>query len=155
VTIDTHRFGEIEIPEEAVLTLLNGMWGFPEAKRFALLPYSPEGKLHWLQSVDDPTLCFLAVEPHHFFQDYEVVLADADATLLGLQEAKDAALLSVLTLHRDTSVVTVNLAGPIVINVHSRLGRQVVMDDPRYTTRHLLTDLSKSLERNAEGVAPC
>ena len=153
--IDTHRFGEIEVPEESVLTLINGMWGFPEAKRFALLPYSSEGMLHWLQSVDDPTLCFLAVEPHHFFADYEVVLGDADTTLLGLREAKDAALLSVLTLHRDTSVVTANLAGPIVINVHSRLGRQVVVDDPRYTTRHLLTDLSKSLERTAEGVGTC
>ena len=147
---ETLRFGAIEIPEEAVLTFRQGLLGFGEAQRFCLLPYAPSHVLRWLQSVDDPTLAFLTVEPHQFFPSYEIVLSDADKRSLELDRSGDAAVLALLTISRDQEAVTADLAGPIVINIRNRRGRQIVVDDPRYGTRHLVARLSGALAQGAE-----
>jgi len=148
--IETLRFGAIEIPEEAVLTFPQGLLGFGEAQRFCLLPYAPSHVLRWLQSVDDPTLAFLTVEPHQFFPSYEIVLSDADKRSLELDRSGDAAVLALLTISRDQEAVTADLAGPIVVNIRNRRGRQIVVDDPRYGTRHLVARLSGALAQGAE-----
>ena len=148
--IETLRFGAIEIPEEAVLTFPQGLLGFGEAQRFCLLPYAPSHVLRWLQSVDDPTLAFLTVEPHQFFPSYEIVLSDADMRSLELDRPGDAAVLALLTISRDQEAVTADLAGPIVVNIRNRRGRQIVVDDPRYGTRHLVARLSGALAQGAE-----
>ena len=139
--IDTLRFGEIEIADDAVLTFPAGLLGFPEARRFCLLPYADGHSVHWLQSVNDAALAFLSVDPHEFFPDYEIELSEADALPLRLGRAEDAAVLALLTVSRDRRAITANLVGPIVINTRTRSARQVVIDDPRYTPKHLIASL--------------
>ncbi len=34
--------------------------------------------------------------------------------------------------------MTTNLSGPIVINAEKKLGKQVILDDDRYTTKHYI-----------------
>jgi len=148
--IETLRFGAIEIPEEAVLTFPQGLLGFAEARRFCLLPYAPSHVLRWLQSVDDPMLAFLTVEPHQFFPSYEIVLSDADMRSLELDRPEDTAVLALLTISGDQQAVTADLAGPIVINIRNRRGRQIVVDDPRYATKHLVARLDEALAQGAK-----
>jgi len=148
--IETLRFGAIEIPEEAVLTFPQGLLGFVEARRFCLLPYAPSHVLRWLQSVEDPMLAFLTVEPHQFFPSYEIVLSEADMRYLELDRPEEAAVLALLTISRDREAVTADLAGPIVINIRNRRGRQILVDDPRYATKHLVARLGRTLAEGAK-----
>ena len=55
VVIDHRRFGRLEIPESDVLRF-DGLPGFPEAERFALLAHDRHAAFAWLVCLDDPEL---------------------------------------------------------------------------------------------------
>jgi flagellar assembly factor FliW len=44
------------------------------------------------------------------------------------------------------NILTGNLQGPLVINVETREGKQLVLSDRRYSTRHPLMNLSRPQE---------
>ena len=54
---DTRLFGEIDITEDKIITLENGMIGLPEYQTFALIfdeDSEKKDSVMWLQSMDDP-----------------------------------------------------------------------------------------------------
>lgn len=133
VLVDSSRFGSLQLDETAIIELPSGILGFPDLHRYALLSADDDGIYSWLQAVDDPDLAFLVVVPLPFFPDYAPVISDEDCRLLRLQRADDAQLLCLVTVDMDS--VSANLLGPIVLNVATRTARQVVVADPRLTTR--------------------
>lgn len=124
--IESDQLGAVEIDDSKVLSFPDGLLGFPDIARFALLDANDEGTYFWLQAVDDPQLAFLAAVPWAFFPEYEPVLSDSDQEALGLTDAGDAMVLCLLTITDEA--VTANLLGPLVVNSVTRLGRQVVLD---------------------------
>jgi flagellar assembly factor FliW len=136
--LETARFGGLEVPEESVLDFPAGILGFPEMRRCCLLPYGENHGLRWLQSVEDPGLLFLTLEPYLVFPDYEVDLPEWEAEALGLEVPGEAAVLTLVTICAESAVVTTNLLAPVVINTRTRRARQVVMEDGRYLTQHLI-----------------
>ena len=44
--------------------------------------------------------------------------------------------MSVVTVPGDAKEMTANLLAPLLINPEKRLGRQVIVSDPKYTTKH-------------------
>ena len=55
--INTKIFGEIEISEDKIVTFRNGIIGFPELRRFALLHDEERGTnagIRFLQSLEEP-----------------------------------------------------------------------------------------------------
>jgi len=136
----------IEVGEDAVLTFPEGLWGFPAAQRFCVLPYDAGHPVRWLQSLDDPALAFLAIDPLEFFAGYELELTDGDVEALELEGPHEVALLALLTVSRESGAVTTNLAAPLVINTRTRRARQVIVDDSRYVTRHLVGSLAQIRE---------
>lgn len=134
--VDTSRFGRIDVAEDKVIRLEPGLLGFDEVKRYCLLDWRPGSPIKWLQALDDPTLAFLVADPFEFFPDYEVEISDDDADALGLTDARDLQTLVILTVTPSTKQVTANLLGPILVNTVSRVGRQVVLQSEKYTTKH-------------------
>jgi len=67
-----------------------------------------------------------------------VILRNEDAAALGIEDPDDAGILAIVTLPARLEEMTANLLGPIVVNVRTRRAKQVVLDDPRYHTRHRL-----------------
>lgn len=133
--VASDRFGELEIEEDRVLQFDDGLLGFPEAKRFAMLDTHDTGVYFWLQSLDDPGLAFLSVVPWSFFPDYEPHLPEGEQASLGLRSASEAIVLCLLTVQRDQEAITANLLGPLVVNGTTRKGRQVVLAESGYPVR--------------------
>ena len=131
--IESEQLGPVEVDETKVLHVPEGLLGFPDVTRFALVDASDDGAYFWLQAVDDPQLAFLAAVPWAFFPDYEPELSDSDQEALALTDATDAMVLCLLTITEDA--VTANLLGPVVINAVTRSGRQIVLGDSEYSTR--------------------
>jgi flagellar assembly factor FliW len=131
--VDSERLGPIEVADASVIELPAGLLGFETCHRFALIPADDVGAYVWLQSIDDPTLAFLAVVPGFFFPDYAPELPDEDAAALELESDADAQVLALVTISDDA--VTANLMGPVVLNVSTRQARQVVLTDPPWPTR--------------------
>jgi flagellar assembly factor FliW len=135
--IRSDRFGDLDVADDKLLTFADGLLGFPEAQRFALVDTQDSGVYFWLQSVDDPSLAFLSVDPWAFFPEYSVDLPDAEERSLGIGAEEDVLVLCLLTVRRDASAtaITANLLGPLVINTTSGLGRQVVLAESGYPVR--------------------
>jgi flagellar assembly factor FliW len=138
MTINTSRFGEIEITPESILYMPDGMLGFPECRRYVLLENDPGVRFKWMQAVDEPTLAFIVINPMDFFVDYDIDLSDEDADTLGIEDPSDAALMTTVTVDRKLERCTTNLVGPIVINSKTLRAKQVVLSDSRYGTKHVV-----------------
>jgi flagellar assembly factor FliW len=134
--IQTARFGTVEIDDSKVITFDDGLFGFPDCKRFAILQACPDGALFWLQSVDQPTVAFVVCEPRLFVSEYEPAIRRDDAEALGLEMVEDARVLAIV--NRVNGELTANLLGPLVINAQNLRGRQLVLSDRRFGTRHVI-----------------
>ena len=136
--IQSTRFGEINVSEETIFKFLHGLPGFPEEKEFALLPYQPDSPFNFMQSLQDPDLAFMVVEPFLFFREYTFELEDQAAAELGISEQNPPQIFTIVTIPESVEAMTANLLAPVVINNRDRTALQIVLDGRNYTTRHRL-----------------
>lgn len=135
--VQSSRFGELKIEESKVIEMPDGMVGFEE-RRFIILSPEDGGNFCWLQSIDNPDLAFVVVEPATFIADYGVKLTREEYDKLQLEKGEEIILLAVTTMAPDPMEISVNLQGPIVINPAKMRGKQIVLEDGKYKTRHPL-----------------
>jgi len=113
-----------------------GLPGFPDAHLFHLTPWGPQGTpFMLLTAVADTDVGFVVVPPWVFYPDYEFELDDGTAERLGLVGPQDAVVLCVVTLREQPQDATLNLLGPIVVNVHTREAAQVVLPTSGYSVQ--------------------
>lgn len=137
--VKSEQLGVIEVEETKIIRLPDGLLGFPEITRFALIEASDDGTYFWLQALDNPELSFLSLIPWGFFPDYEPEISDADQAVLELDSPEQALVLCLITISDDA--VTANLLGPVIINSISGTGRQIVLERTDYSTRAELAQL--------------
>ena len=126
--IETRDFGAIEVDEKNVYDFPNGLYAFEEDKKFALLsPLGEDVFPMWLQSLDDPSLCFIVFNPLLIDGGFTVTLADNERSLLGLKPDDDCAALVIAKVPADYKHTTVNMKSPIVINKALRKAVQVIL----------------------------
>lgn len=144
--IETTRFGMINVKDGSILQMPEGMLGFEHCKRFILLEEQPGAAFKWMQAVDDKDVAFVITNPCDFFPDYEVELTESQAELMELTDPGEAVMFTTVTVGREQGQVTTNLLGPIVINVSTLCARQIVLDDDRYGTKHLIAEDPSAIE---------
>jgi flagellar assembly factor FliW len=132
------RFGDIEIPDETVLTLPSGMIGFPDLNRYAILKQREDSVFMWLHSLDEPSLAFPVVLPWVFYWDYEVKLSDEDMAAINVERADQISIYCVVNVTENVRDATINLFSPVVMNNAERIGRQVLNLAEGYSTRDRL-----------------
>jgi flagellar assembly factor FliW len=127
----------VEIPE---LTFASGLPGFPEAHRFTMsFPFGDDSPFALLQSLDEPALQFVVVSPHLFFPDYAPEIDDGTVAALGIERAEDVLLLVVVNPGDNAGTATANLLAPVLVNVATLKGGQVVLDEDLPIRAPLLT----------------
>lgn len=135
---ETTRFGTIDVKEQSIIRMEEGMLGFEQCKSFVLLEEVQDAAFKWLQCLDDPSVAFVVINPIEFFPSYEIDLPDEQALSLGINDASEAAILTTVNIRSDLGKVTTNLVGPIVMNTRTLMARQVVLSDDRYHTMHAI-----------------
>lgn len=136
--IATKYHGEIEIESTQVIHFNGGIPSFLEEKQFYILPFVDEGPFFIMQSIQTPSLAFVVVSPFEFFPNYELKLPDQIVEALEIDESKDVAAFVILTVQEPFQKTSANLQGPIVINNKKKLGKQVILSDSTYKTKHPL-----------------
>ena len=135
VTVASEVLGPVTVAADAVLTFPTGLFGFPECRRFALLPAGRDG-LYWLQSLEHSALAFLLADPFRFFAGYAVELGANDRAELSAASAGDVAVFAIVTLpHARGEQPTANLQGPVALNLRAGLGRQLALADGAWGVR--------------------
>ena len=132
------RFGSFEVPDESIVRFPSGLLGFPERQRYVILDHDTEAPFKWLQSVEEPDLAFVLMDPAIFHPDYHIdIPADALAEIKGEQK-HDLTLVVILTIPSDDpDRITANLRGPLLISHKTKLGKQLVLSE-EFPTRHPL-----------------
>jgi len=139
VQVESALLGHLTVSESQIFQFDLGLLGFPEARRFALIPTRRSGTF-WLQSADFEALAFLVADPFRVVEGYAVDLGAAELGTLAPREACDVLVLSILTLPRSPGdPTTANLQGPVALNLRQRMGRQVVLQDSPWGVRHPVT----------------
>ena len=136
--VKTSRFGDKDVPDDALLVFPEGVIGFRDATRFVMFECSDDGIFKWLQSCDRPELAFVICEANTIVPSYQIVIGEKERQVIKLEKPEDAAVCLILVIPKNPIDATANLLGPLVMNTETRLGIQVVVVNPQYSTRYRL-----------------
>ena len=133
----TRDFGEIEIEAGQVLSFPRPIYGFEEYRGYAVL-HDPEmgEEIAWLQSLDEPDLCFVLISSRAVATPYAPQPPDEVEEAIGAGEY-ECWLIAVI--QEDISKSTINLKSPVFINWRTGLGAQVILEGD-YPVRHPLIE---------------
>jgi flagellar assembly factor FliW len=134
-TVTFPNFGECTFAESEVITFPWGLPGFAELRRFLVLAIPEQAGYVWLQSLDDHAVALPLTDPWSLFDDYEAPLPHYAKQSLNLQNPDDFCLLCVCVVGKGAAEMTINLMAPVVINLKTRTGRQVALENQRYSVR--------------------
>ncbi|MEA2478941.1 MAG: flagellar assembly factor FliW [Thermoleophilaceae bacterium] len=123
VTIDSTRFGVIEIADESVIEFPHGLIGLG-GTRYALVAKEEDSAFVWLHSLDDPSLALAVTNPFQFFPTYEVVLSDGEVGRIGIDDSEDADVFVTVRTAPELENFRCNLRAPILVS--SGKGYQVI-----------------------------
>ncbi|MDD5758337.1 MAG: flagellar assembly protein FliW [Desulfobulbaceae bacterium] len=131
--IRTNRFGNLEIDEDKIITMTTPLLGFAEERQFILLPHGPKSAFWWLQSVGNPDLAFVVIQPTIINQAYQPAIPPHCQQELQVASQSELEILVILTIPKgQPEAMTANLLGPVVLNPTKKLAKQVLLDPAQY-----------------------
>lgn len=143
--LDTKNFGIIEFDDSEIICFPDGLPGFENDKKFIVLNHpDSDSPFKWLQSVDNTDLAFVIINPFLFKPDYEFDIPKHVLEKLKIKEEKEVLVYSIVVVPEDITKMTANLLGPIIINSKEKLGKQIIVDDNRYKTKHYILEEAKA-----------
>jgi flagellar assembly factor FliW len=144
----TSRFGQISFEEKEILFLPKGLLGFSQLSKYVIIEKEKYDPFKWLQSVEDPEVAVVITDPTLFFPNYKLEVNEKELEELNFQQMKELITYVIVTLPTNSSQMSADLLGPVVINSKRRIAKQVVMPSSPYTTKHyILDEIKKQLNR--------
>ena len=142
--ITTRLFGEIEVSEDKIITFPGGIIGFPEMQKITLIFDEEKGTnagIRWMQSLDEAGFALPVMDPLVVKADYNPEVDDELLKGLGNIGPDNLLVLVTVTVPADLTKMSVNLQGPIVINVEERKACQVIIDGEDYPIKYPIYDI--------------
>lgn len=150
----TKLFGEIDINDEKVILFEQGLIGFENLKKFAILfdtDHADRRNISWLQSLEEPTLAFPIIDPFLIREDYNPEIEDSGLATLGDLKEEDLNVLVTLSVPKDIKQMSCNLKAPIIINVETRKGAQLIAENNDYPIKYYIYDILDAKRQKKEG----
>jgi flagellar assembly factor FliW len=123
LTIESTRFGTLDVPDEAMLEFPNGLIGLG-GTRYTLIAREESAPFLWLHSLDDPSLAIPVTNPWFFFSSYEVEVSDSEAERIGITDPADADVYVTVRAGEAIEDFRANLRAPILVS--GGRGHQVI-----------------------------
>ena len=149
--VTTKVFGEITIDDERIITFPNGIIGFPDLTKFAMIHDSEKGldSIHWLQSLDEPAFAMPVMDPLIVYPDYNPEVDDELLKHLGELRSEEMLVLVTVTVPKDIKKMSANLKGPIIINSADRTATQVIVEGDEYQVKFPIYDILNNNKKKA------
>ena len=148
--------GPLEYEEESVITFQEGIIGLEENKRWLLLQNPKHQPFQWLQSIDNPEITLMVIDPWIVRADYSLSISPEDQGRINLdhlQEREDWAVLCVVVFQNSLEETIINLKAPLLFNLKERKGRQVIMEGEDYQVEEpLFIDSARRYRSEKKGV---
>lgn len=117
-------------------TFNKGIPGFEHLKSFNLQQHDEIFSL--FSASEESTVAFVTVNPFDFYRDYEFELSSECIEELHITNQDQVVVRCIVTLHDQIQKTTANLLAPLVFNKYEYLGKQIVLTNNEYKTRHAL-----------------
>jgi len=140
--MQTKNFGTINYQPDSELEFPRGVPGFDGRRQFVAVRLVESDPLVYLQSLEDPDLCFITMPVLAVDPGYRLKVTAEDLDEIGLTPARqpkigeDVFCLTVLSIRE--SGPTANLLAPIVINLTTRRAVQAIRPDSDYSHQYEL-----------------
>ena len=144
--VNSTRFGTRDVKKEDILTFPEGLVGFAACKKFFVYNKEKNLPFFWLQSIDDPKLAFVIADPALFFPDYKISARRQELAVIDAKDTKDLIICVIISISQNPFRMSANLQGPLVINTVNHKGKQLVLVDTNYNTRHAIPIRKEALE---------
>jgi flagellar assembly factor FliW len=149
--ISTIKFGDLEIPENNIINMEKPILGFEHLKKYCLIEREDCEPFLWFQSIEEPSVSFLVVNPIIFYPDYRIEVNPKEIEELQVHDVRKVETYVIVTIPQEPTQLSVNLQGPILINTETCLAKQLVMVNSSYHVKHfILNDLDKAMVEKEE-----
>ena len=150
--VSTRLFGTLDIYDNKIIDFYLGLIGFEDCKRFTLIYDVDKGEetaIMWLQSLDEPGLALPVMKPEYIIDGYDPIVEDEILNTLGSDiRTANLAVFCTLTVPEDLTKMTINLKAPVIVNVDTMKGVQLIADNEDYAVRYPIYDILQ--ERKGE-----
>lgn len=133
--IATKAYGLVDVDERQKITFPEGLFGFQTLREYVLLEAERQ-PFYWLQSLETEQVAFVLINPFLFRPDYEMNISNEELAEIGILAPEKALIFSIVTIPQDGGPMTANLQGPLIINHDLQTGKQVILNDTRWKTKH-------------------
>ena len=124
---DTKYFGKVEAEEKDLITFDQPMFGFENNTKYLfMMDESLDGSFIWLQSAEDPDLCFVLANPCLLGTEYDPKFSENISDIIGRGTYE---MWLVMVISNDFSQSTVNLKSPVIVNLDERRAAQMISED--------------------------
>ena len=98
-TVETTRFGAIDVENSSVIEFPEGLLGFGECKRYVLLDHpGGNGPFEWLQSTERPEIAFCVIDPVQFKPDYRIAVKQHELAGIRIKSIEDGVVRVILVI---------------------------------------------------------
>lgn len=130
------RLGKVTYTDEDLICFAQGLLGFEKKKYYILVANEDYYPFVWMISTDDPTVSFVMANPLIFMPEYNPNISKRELNEIEVENPQSLVMYVIITLNRDPLLSTANLSGPILINMEKKIGKQLVLLDDQYSTKH-------------------
>jgi flagellar assembly factor FliW len=138
--LDSSRWGKIIFQEKDIIRFPKGIIGFSNFENYLLLKKKEDQPFKWLQSIDDPNLAFVLIDPLVFFPNYNIKPNPEELVEIKESRLERLKIYVIVTLYPHPGLATANLIAPLLFNFEEKLGKQIVLSKSPYTARHFLSE---------------
>ena len=94
--------------------------------------------MEWMQSLKSSHLAFVITDPFLYLPDYKLKLSEEDKKIVELYDEDLFLTRTIVTIPENYAEMTANLIAPLIINKEKAIGKQFVLTNMNYDTRHYL-----------------
>jgi flagellar assembly factor FliW len=117
--------------------MVRGILGFDTYIRYIIVGLKGQEPFKWLQSLEDPDLAFLIIDPLFFKPSYVIEINPKDLVILNAKKIDDIAIFVLVSIPRGRPAsMSANLQAPIAINKANMNAVQLVLGESDYVTDH-------------------
>jgi flagellar assembly factor FliW len=139
---ETKNFGLIDWEAESAIEFPRGLPGFEQRRCFLPIRTEATEPLIYLQSLEDPSLCFLTLPVLAVDPAYRLDISDEDLEEIGLAGGRAPKLgpevLCLVVVSVKEEGPTANLLAPVVVNVSNRRAVQAIAPHSAYVHDYAL-----------------
>lgn len=126
------KYGKIEFSENDIIYMVTPLLGFPYLTDYILITSEEHLPFYIFHSSEDPTVSFIVVDIKMFFTDYKPTFHKRDIKVLQAKSEDELKLFGIVVVPANPKESTINLKGPLAINLEKKLAKQIILEDDSY-----------------------